>query len=337
MSKIQSESQADKPEEKARYKIKNWSEYNKALVNRGNISLYIDEQVLESWYDDSPNQRGGQYVYSDLCIEVLMMLKTLYKLGYRQTEGFVKSLFALIGWGELWIPSYTQLNRRAHELQIAAYEIPSGSDPLHITVDSTGLKVYGEGEWKVRKHGWSKHRIPTRRDRRWRKLHIGVDPETHFIHAHTLTDNSADDAGQVEDLLDQVEQDIDEFSGDGAYDKRKCWDRLEEQKIIGIIPPQVNANYWVDKKGKLLKHGRNKILKQIDKRGRAEWKKRSGYHRRSLAETAMMRFKTIHGPTLYSRNPQTQQTETDIKIKLLNIMTAQGMPVSKKVKKKKGA
>ena len=330
MSKISTDSQANKPEEKDKYKIRNWSSYNQALVNRGNISLYIDEAVLESWYDDSPPHRGGQFIYSDLCIESMMMLKTLYRLGYRQTEGFVKSLFEFIGWPEVWVPSYSQLNRRAGQLQIAAYEVPTSSGPLHITVDSTGVKVYGEGEWKVRKHGWSKRRT-------WRKLHIGVDPDTHFIHAHTLTDNSADDAGQVEDLLDQIEQPIDEFSGDGAYDKSKCWDQLEEDNIKGIIPPQVNANYWCDENGELLDHQRNKILKQIDKRGRKKWKKRSGYHRRSLAETAMMRFKTIHGPMLYSRKPQTQQTEVDIKIKLLNIMTAQGMPVSKKVKKKKRA
>lgn len=168
------------------------------MVNRGNIRLYIDEQVLESRCDEGPAQRGAQCIYSDLCIESMMMLKTLYKLGYRQTEGFVRSLFELIGWPEVWVLSYSQLNRRAHESQIAAYEIPHSSGPLHITVDSTGVKVYGEGEWKVRKHGWSKRRIPTRRDRRWRKLHIGVDPDTHFIHAHTLTENSADDAGQVD-------------------------------------------------------------------------------------------------------------------------------------------
>lgn len=330
MSKISTDCQADKLEEKAKYRIKNWSTYNQALVNRGNIRLYIDEQVLESWYDDSPAQRGAQYIYSDLCIESMMMLKTLYKLGYRQTEGFVSSLFELIGWPEVWVPSYSQLNRRAHELQIAAYEIPASSGSLHITVDSTGVKVYGEGEWKVRKHGWSKRRT-------WRKLHIGVDPDTHFIHAHTLTENSADDAGQIEELLDQIDEPIDEFSGDGAYDKRKCWAPLQQRNIKGIIPPQINANYWCDENGELLDHRRNKILKQIDKRGRKKWKKRSGYHRRSLAETAMMRFKVIHGPTLYSQKPQTQQTEVGIKIKLLNIMTAQGMPVSKKVKKKKRA
>ncbi len=124
MSKISTDNQANKPEEKAKYKIKNWSEYNKALVNRGNISLYIDEQVLESWYDEGPAQRGG------------------------------------------------------------------------------------------------------------------------------------------------------------AYDKRKCWDPLQQRNIRGIIPPQVNANYWCDESGELLDHERNKILKQIDKRGRKKWKKRSGYHRR---------------------------------------------------------
>jgi len=169
---------------------------------------------------------------------------------------------------------------------------------------------------KVRKHGYSKRRT-------WRKLHLGVDPKTGFIYAHTLTENNVDDGSQLEPLVDQIEEQalwnsrsdystgqVDEASGDGAYDMEKCWDCLEENDIIGIIPPRENAVYWADEKGNILDHRRNKILEQIDTVGLKQWKKNSGYHKRSLSETAMFRFKMIFGPMLYSRKLQTQKNET---------------------------
>jgi IS5 family transposase len=326
MTKIQIDTTPEKGKDK--YRVANWSFYNKSLVNRGNITLYFDESAVEKWYSDSPCQRGGQEIYSDVCIEAIMMLKTVFKLPYRQTEGFVSSLLGLMSL-DLYVPSYTQINRRANVLQIAPYKIPSG-EPIHIAIDSTGVKIFGEGEWKVRKHGYSKRRT-------WRKLHLGVDPASGFIHAYTLTDNKKDDSSQVDPLLNQIETTITEVSADGAYDMDKCWKALAGRKIKGIIPPRENAVYWTDKKGKLLKHRRNDILKQIDKHGMAEWKKRSGYHKRSLSETSMFRYKTIHGPRLYSRKTQTQNTEVALKIKSLNIMTATGMPVSVKIQIKKTA
>jgi hypothetical protein len=188
--------------------------------------------------------------------------------------------------------------------------------------DSTGLKVYGEGEWKVRKHGYNKRRT-------WRKLHLGVDEKTGMIYASTLTQNNVDDASQVEELIEQTEaQNINRFAGDGAYDKHMCWNVLKEEQIEGIIPPIRTAVYWKDKQGNVLDHDRNRILKQIDQVGRKEWKKQSAYHRRSISETAMFRFKTIFGPKLYSRQLPKQKTEAKIKVRALNIMTAQGMPVS---------
>lgn len=323
MSKIQKVEEASKEGEKAKYKVKNWSVYNEALVQRGNITLYFEESVLEGWYDAGPVERGGQFVYSDVCIESLLMIKTVFKLAYRQTQGFAGSLLRLMGIEGLSVPCYSQINRRAAVLNIEPFKVPA-SGPLHITIDSTGVKIFGEGEWKVRKHGYSKRRT-------WRKLHLGVDPDSGFIHAHTLTENNVDDGSQLELLLDQVADPVCEVSGDGAYDMEKCWDYLEENTITGIIPPRENAVYWLGEQGEILKHRRNEILKQIELEGRKQWKLGSGYHRRSLAETAMFRFKTIHGSMLYSRKKQTQEMEAVLKIKTLNIMTAQGMPLSEKV------
>lgn len=329
MTKITSK-KAGREQTKEKYRVTNWSRYNRSLIGRGDLSLWIEESVVDSWYHEGPTQQGAQYVYSDNCIECLLCLKAVFKLPYRQLVGFVSSLLKLMDL-EISLPYYTQICRRAQDLEINI-EVPKSSAPMHIVVDSTGLKIYGEGEWKTRKHGVSKRRT-------WRKLHLGVDEKTGFIHAQVLTENGKGDgdAQQVEQILDQVDSPIDKFSGDGAYDAYEIWKLLKDRTIEGIIPPQENAIYWVDELDRLLDLDRNKILEQIESLGRKEWKKWSGYHRRSLSETAMMRFKVIFGPTLYSRIFEKQKIEAAIKIKCLNKMTALGMPISKKKEKKMAA
>lgn len=325
MSKIQLVSEEEKSSAKAKYQVKNWSSYNQALINRGSITIYFSDQAIRGWYDEEPaqKQKGGQYVYSDLCIETLLMLKVVFKLAYRQTQGFAQSLLELMEL-TLQVPCYTQIQRRSLVLDIEAYNIPRGGH-IDIVIDSTGLKVYGEGEWKVRKHGYSKRRT-------WRKLHLGCDPETGFIHCFTLTDNVTDDASQLGPLLNQVDAPIEDACLDGAYDTEGCWDGLLDRAIWPIIPPRINAVEWYEEReGDLPDYPRNIAIRTIEKIGRKEWKIKTGYHRRSLSETAMFRFKTIHGGSLYSRKMETQQTETKIKIKTLNIMTAQGMPVAIKI------
>jgi len=215
------------------------------------------------------------------------------------------------------------IDRRAKDIKVSL-ALPKSNSPLHLVFDSTGLKVYGEGEWKVRKHGYSKRRT-------WRKLHLGVDEKSGLIYAQVLTENDVDDASQLDPMLEQVDSPVEKIGADGAYDKSKCWDTLALRKIQGIIPPREDAVYWTDEKGRLLNHQRNKILKQIDRWGKKKWKEKIGYHRRSLSETAMFRFKKVFGPDLFSRESSRQGTEAAIKIKALNKMTALGMPISVKV------
>lgn len=322
MSKIIKQS-SKSVQEKVKYQVTNWPVYNRALINRGDITLYFTDEALLGWYDDGPAQKGAQYVYSDVCIETMLLFKTVFGLPYRQTQGFAQSIFMLMNLSELIVPSYSQVSRRARQLDTDLNTLPA-SGSIMVVVDSTGLKIYGEGEWKVRKHGYSKRRT-------WRKLHLGADPETGFIHCTSLTDNSTDDASQLADLLDQVEENIDEVSLDGAYDTEECWDGLIERNINPIIPPRSNAVEWYEEQpGDIPDYPRNVAIREIDDVGLAQWKKNSGYHRRSLAETAMYRYKTIFGPTLYSRKMKSQKAENKIKIKALNIMTAQGMPVAVK-------
>lgn len=321
MSKLTKNSQGEK---KTQYQVINWQEYNKALCRRGDLTIWIEEGLEDTWYYKGICHQGAQFVYSDDCIEFLLSLKVIFRLPYRQTEGFSRSIFRLMGI-TLLVPSYTQLSRRSATLEVDI-RVKNPTGPLHLVMDSTGLKVYGEGEWKVRKHGVSKRRT-------WRKLHLALDEKTGMIHAGTLTENDKDDASQVDTVLDQIEAEIDKFSGDGAYDKAKVWDRLKKEGIEGIIPPQRNAVFWVDEQGLIKDHDRNKILLEIGgyedyEEGRKRWKENSNYHRRSLSETAMFRFKKNFGSELYSRKMETQQVEAQIKISVLNRMTALGMPLS---------
>lgn len=179
---------------------------------------------------------------------------------------------------------------------------------------------------KVRKHGYNKR--PT-----WRKLHLGVDESTGFIDAQVLTKNGErdGDSQQFAELLEQVQSPVDKVSSDGSYDSFDIWGLLMLKDIEGHVPPQENTVYQIDHRGNPIDHPRNHILDQIAEKGIKQWKKDSGYHRRSLSETTMFRFKAIYGPELYSRNLGNQKVEAAVKIRCLNKMTAVGMPISKAI------
>ena len=151
------------------YRVSNWSTYNQALIDRGSLTVWLSEEALSGWHSQGPTQRGAQFFYSDLAIETTLTLRKLFDLGLRQSQGLVTSLFALMR-VDLKAPSYSTLSRRQAELKI---ELPvrSKEEPIHLVVDSSGLKIFGEGEWKVRQQGWTKRR-------NWRKRQLGcrIDP-----------------------------------------------------------------------------------------------------------------------------------------------------------------
>ena len=322
-AKAQKAKQEQVPEKpKTKYRIRNWAMYNESLKKRGSITLWIDEDVLRAWkaVPEAVRPRGGQKRYSDGAIECLLMVKGVYHLAYRQTEGFAGSLSKLLGVA-LPIPDYSTLNRRAKTLKV---DLPTPEKgPIHAVLDSTGLKVYGEGEWKVRQHGYSKRRT-------WRKLHLGVDEATGEIEAELLTGAGVDDAEAAAGLLKQTQAEIEQLSGDGAYDKEKVYKAAAAKGVSKItIPPRRDAVLWEEHGSD--PHPRNENLRHIWERGRKEWKEESGYHRRSLAETAMFRFKTIFGDHLNAREAKRQKTEARVKCAALNRMTRLGMPDSHRI------
>jgi len=309
------------PRPKEKYRLTNWPEYNKALIDRGFVTLWLDENILDQWYYKGPRTSGGLFRYSDECIQAALAIKAVFRLAFRQTQGLIKSLIAIMKL-DIQVPSYSQLCRR--QARLSAFQAPTkltdpSAEPIHLVVDSTGLKVYGEGEWKVRKHGADKRRT-------WRKLHLAADEATNTIHAVELTPHSISDAQMVKPLVAQIELPIAKLSGDGAYDQIKVYDELETHHIRPVIPPRSNAVIWIDEAGNDLVHPRNEALSQINLLGLAEWKRQIGYHRRSKAETAMFRWKVIFGERLCCRLLANQQTEAQIKATCLNRFTSLGMP-----------
>ena len=305
---------------KTLYRVKNWSEYEKALVQRGSITFWMSDDFEKTWMYIGKKQRGSQFDYSDQAILVMLTVKEVFHLTNRGVEGFVCSLFRMMKI-DLPVPDHSTLSKRGKELKV---KLPKkASQSLNIVMDSTGLKIYGEGEWKVRMHGVSKRRT-------WRKLHVGANPEDGEIQAVLLTENNVSDDAAVEKLLDQIEQTIIDFAADGAYDKRKVYDSLNAHSpdVNILIPPRKNARIWKHGNSKTERLKRDENLRSIRKDGRTEWKKNSGYHVRSLAETTMFRLKTIFGDNLSARLLETQTTQALVRCAALNKMTHLGMPQS---------
>lgn len=309
--------------QKALYRVKNWTEYEKALVKRGSITFWIGDGIEKKWLYVGKKQRGSQFDYSDQAILIMLTIKEIYHLTNRGVEGFVSSLFQMMKIN-LPVPDHSTISKRGKDLKVKLAKKTSQS--LNIVMDSTGLKIYGEGEWKVRMHGVSKRRT-------WRKLHIGAKPEDGEIQAVILTENSVSDDAAVKVLLEQIEQEIVKFAADGAYDKRKVYDSLNAHSpaVNILIPPRKNARIWKHGNTQAERLKRDENLRAIRKHGRKEWKKDSGYHVRSLAETAMFRLKTIFGDSLSSRLLETQTTQALVRCAALNKMTHLGMPQSYKV------
>lgn len=305
------------------YRVKNWSEYDKALMQRGSITFWLGDDFEKTWLYGGEKQRGSQFDYSDQAICVMLTVKEVFHLTNRSVEGFMRSLFQLLH-VNLPVPDHSTLSKRGKGLSMTLPKKPAQS--LNIVMDSTGLKIYGEGEWKVRMHGVSKRRT-------WRKLHVGANPEDGEIQAVLLTENSVSDDQAVKELLAQIEQTILAFAADGAYDKRKVYDGLNTHSpaVKILIPPRKNARIWQHANTQADRLKRDNNLRAIRQHGRKAWKAESGYHVRSLAETVMFRLKTIFGDELSARLLATQTTQALIRCAALNKMTHLGMPQSYKV------
>lgn len=291
----------------------NWPLYNRSLVSRGNITFWFSKDVSKSWYNnDKSGGRGASNTYSQAAIDAISLIRFRFGLTLRETQGFAQSLVALMKLS-VDVPDYTTLCRRLEQVsQNLAAKIRSGQS-LHVVVDSTGLKVFGEGEWKVRQHGYTKRRT-------WRKLHLAQDESNNQILSAVLTDNSYKDNEVFEELMYGIDADIGQATGDGAYDANNCWSWTEENRVRGVFPPRKGAKLKSHGNSRTRPSQRDKHIRLRRDIGKKRWKKKTKYSRRSIAETGMYRFKVILGDGLSSRDTNNQNAEAILKCKILNMM-----------------
>ena len=304
-----------------RYRIDNWSEYTRSLIKRGSLTIWVEDEAIDGWLAHRRlKKRGRPQTYSNEAILMMLILREIYSLPLRALQGLVSSIFDLM---ELDLPVsyYTQVSRRSQGLgKIFKRRCKRGI--VDVVFDSTGLKVYGEGEWKVRTHGTSKRRT-------WKKFHVGIDPSTQEVLVGELTTQRGGDAATAKDMLAQIKNPLGQVLGDGAYDSRDLWEAVEQMGGDLLVPPPTNATYKGAEDG--WERKRDAALAEIqglggDEEARALWKKLKGYHRRSLVETTMYRLKQLLGRRLKSRCGANQSIEAQCKCLILNKMTELDLP-----------
>ena len=291
-------------------------EQSKKNNRRGDLTVWFDEEAIANWKADKTGKPGGQRVYSDMAIETGLVVRMVYKLAYRQTEGFLHSIALLLGLG-IEIPDYSTLSRRSRLLR-KKLRIPkaASNQPIHLMIDSTGLRI----------HVGTARKPP--KQRAWRKLHIAVDRKTGTIVASELTASRARDATRVPALLTQIQAPLAWVAADSAYDKETVYKAIEAhspgRRTRVVIPPQRNAT--LSQNSNTAMRERDRHIRAIERHGRREWYKLSGFTKRSMVENAVYRYKAIIGSEMRARTLARQRVEHRIGCEILNKMAALGMP-----------
>jgi Transposase DDE domain len=307
---------------KQRHRVTNWAEYDAALRQRGSLTVWFTDAAIAAWRAVPRTTPGGQPHYSALAILTALTLRAVFRLALRQTEGLIGSILRLLGL-ELAVPDHSTIGRRATTLEVPLSP-RSATEPLHLLVDSSGLKLGGPGEWLREKHG-------TKKRRSWRKLHLGVDAATGRIEAAELTTHEVDDGSQVGPLLDQVAGPLASFTGDGAYDRDDVYRDVAARHpdAAVIVPPRRDA--VPSETAIAAPTPRDRHLQLIAERGRMAWQKATGYQARAKAEAAMSRYKRVIGESLRSRTEPGRATEMVIAVHALNRMLDLGRPKSVRI------
>ncbi len=306
---------------RARRRVTNWPAYDASLRQRGSLTVWFTDEAIAAWAAEARTTRGEQSRYSPLAILTALTLRAVFRLAYRQAEGLIGSIIGLLGLS-LCVPDHTTLSRRAATLEVPRSRnagARAGGEPLHLLVDSTGLKLCGKGEWLLEKHG-----TVTRRS--WRMLHLGVDAGTGRIVASTLTSKDVDDASQVDPLLDQVAGSVASFIADGAYDQDRVYAVVAERhpEAAVVAPPRANA--VPSDTAESAPTQRDGHLQHIARHGRMKWQSASGYSRQARVEATMNRWKQVIGDELRAHTDEHRATEVAVAIHALNRMLDFGRP-----------
>jgi hypothetical protein len=345
------------PKPKRRYHLRNWPQYTAARRQRGSLTFWCEEAVLAQWVvQERTGRRGRSCTYSDAAITCVLTLQALFRLSLSGTVGCMRSLLGLLGPAAAAcpVPHESTLSRRRRTLAVALApaegQAPAAAaGPRHLVVDTTGLKVYGEGEWKVRQHGWTRHRT-------WIKVHLGVDAATQEVRVLDVTAAAVGDSVHFPTLLAQERAPLAQVTGDGAYEGRRCYAAVAARREHprAVFPPRrerrrgrpprpdrghprgatrrQNRGYSLH----VWQHGncaappldRDVHVRRLRRVGRRRWQQEVGYHRRSLVETAISRDKRLFGAGLAVRDPVGQRTTMRLRYALLNRMAQLGLPDS---------
>jgi hypothetical protein len=303
---------------KQKHKVTNWREYDASLRQRGSLTVWFTDEAIAAWRAEPRTTPGGQPLYSPLAILTALTLRAVFRLALRQAEGLIGSVIGLLGL-DLAVPDHSTLSRRAATLEVPRPRPGRDGEPVHLLVDSTGLRLCGPGEWLAEKHG-------ARARRSWKKLHLGLDADTGRIVAAVLTGHDVDDGRQVGPLLDRVDGPITSSTGDGAYDQEGVYARVAERHpdAAVVVPPRSSA--VPSGTAGTEPTQRDRHLQLIAAKGRMGWQKASGYNRRARAEATMGRFKRVIGDGLRSRTDRRRATEVDVAVHALNRMLGLGRP-----------
>ncbi len=301
-----------------KHRVTNSAAYDAALRQRGSLTVWFTAEAIEGWRAAPRATPGGQPWYSPLAILTGLTLRAVFRLALRQTEGLIGSIIGLLGLA-LAVPDHSTLSRRAKTLEVPRPPLRHASEPLHLLVDSTGLRLCGAGEWLQEKHG-------TKTRRSWRKLHIGLDAGNGQIAAASLTAKEVDDGAEVGPLLDQITGAVASFTGDGGYDQDRVYTSVAERypEAAVVIPPRTTA--VPSDTAATAPTQRDGHLKHIAEHGRMAWQRASGYTTRARAEAAIGRFKQVIGDGLRSRTDDRRATEIDVAVHALNRMVELGRP-----------
>ena len=306
------------PKYKTQYRVGNWAEYDRALVRRGDVTLWLTPDAIATWAAAGVDRRSGQLQYSDLAIETALTLSLIFHVPLRQTEGFLTSIFGMLG-VDLTAPDHTTFSRRGQHLALALRRARPGTS-LHLIVDSTGLSIVGEGAWAAATHGG-------RGRRGWRKRHLGVDG-SRVIVACALTEPTADDAMTGISLVDEVDGHLTRVTADPADDTLACYGAAGARGARVVVPPTTTAS--LSRRG-ARSGARDRTIRRVQALGRRRWKKASGYPQQARVENAFFRYTSIVGDCLRARRSSGQRREAVLACHVLNRMTELGRPVSYRI------
>jgi hypothetical protein len=311
---------------KQKRKVTNSAAYDAALRQRGSLTIWFTDGAIESWRAAPRTTPGGQLWYSPLAILTALSLRAVFRLALRQTEGLIGSIIGLLGLA-LAVPDHSTLSRRAKTLQVPRPGPRRDGEPLHLLVDSTGLRLCGAGEWLAEKHG-------TKIRRSWRKLHIGLDADTGQIAAATLTTKDVDDATT-------------------APKSAPCSTRWQEQwppspatapTIRTVFPPASSS--VIPRRPSSCRRARppcrarwprpnppreTSICGSSPSTGAGSGSGPPGYTKRARVEAAVARWKQVIGDGLRSRTDEGRATEVDVAVHVLNRMLQLGCPSSVRI------